>query len=87
MNKKLPSSYKQNKPALKFHYTTVLLELRFDKILPINSINHHLLPLYFKGCIDAMIDWAEEHLVVIGGIGVGIAIIQVGNRVSLHPQK
>jgi hypothetical protein len=24
-----------------------------------------------------MKDWAKEHLVVIGGIGVGIAIIQV----------
>jgi hypothetical protein len=27
-----------------------------------------------------MKDWAKEHLVVIGGIGVGIAIIQVSRK-------
>ena len=33
--------------------------------------------IYQEGCIEGMKDWAKEHLVVIGGIGVGIAIIQI----------
>lgn len=33
--------------------------------------------IYTNGCIDKMKEWAKEHLIVLGGIGVGIAIIQI----------
>lgn len=33
--------------------------------------------IYTNGCIKAMKDWARDHLVILGGIGVGIAVIQV----------
>ncbi|XP_028409474.1 CD151 antigen-like [Dendronephthya gigantea] len=39
---------------------------------PLNRDN-----IFQEGCIQGMKDWAKEHLVVIGGIGVGIAVIQV----------
>lgn len=44
-----------------------------------NCTSAPLMPenIYQEGCIEGMKDWAKEHLVVIGGIGVGIAIIQI----------
>ncbi|XP_046861108.1 CD151 antigen-like isoform X2 [Xenia sp. Carnegie-2017] len=33
--------------------------------------------VYQEGCIKGMKDWAKEHLIVIGGIGVGIAVTQI----------
>ena len=37
---------------------------------------------FFKGCSDALQKFVKGKMAVIGGIGVGIAILQVRNNLS-----
>ena len=35
--------------------------------------------IYIKGCIAAVRDWFKENLIIIGGIAVGLALVQVSS--------
>lgn len=33
--------------------------------------------IYTRGCIDAVKEWFKENMIVLGGIAVGLALMQV----------
>ena len=35
--------------------------------------------IYIQGCIDGITNWFNEHLEIVGGVAVGLAVLQVKN--------
>ena len=33
--------------------------------------------IYTRGCLDAVKDWFKENMIIIGGVAVGLALLQV----------
>ena len=33
--------------------------------------------IYTRGCIEGVTDWFKENMIIIGGVAVGVALMQV----------